>query len=60
MARCPGLGAQEGIEILSACFEEYCAKGDDGAGDDSVGMSHVQCFLHRLKRPIQDPKYVPN
>ena len=23
-----------------------------------LGMSHVQCFLHRLKRSIQDP-YVP-
>ena len=23
-----------------------------------IGLD-VQCFLHRLKRPIQDPKYVP-
>ena len=29
MARCPGIGAQEGIEILSASFEEYRAKGED-------------------------------
>ena len=25
----------------------------------NVGMPRVQCFLSRLKRPIQDPKHVP-
>ena len=24
----------------------------------TIGMSHVQRFLHRLNRTIQDPKYV--
>ena len=23
------------------------------------GLSHAQCFPHRLKRPIQHPKYAP-
>lgn len=46
MARCPGLGAQEGIEILSACYEEYCAKEDDS--EISILTSMVAKLTHEV------------